>query len=56
MNNQGEGKTNSAEDMFFIDVSKKQQGVILGKLQDSVALGDCDCSCTLSCDCDCSCR
>lgn len=45
----------AAKDMVFVDVSKKQQRTILGKLQNTMSSSDCDCSCTLSCDCDCSC-
>lgn len=55
MNNHTDKEADGTRDIWFLDVSKAQQGILLGKLQRSMAVADCDCSCTLSCDCDCSC-
>ena len=55
MNHQTENKMDFIKDLYLVDVSKTQQVIILGKLQNSITSSDCDCSCTLSCDCDCSC-
>lgn len=52
------GKENCAtipQRQDLIDVTRKQQGRILGRLQDPISANNIDCSCTLSCSCDCSC-